>query len=285
MMPNHILVPLDGSSRAERPIPTVDQLTKALQAKVAKETGRIALVMVNVRDVATVPQLSRANSRIRISQPDHRDGGLGAQLALSHREQPLTATAEVNATDHPPRDPAERSPRASQPEQGPERISRLHNFEGRYLICRVIAIVMVLSLGWVLSQSPMFAQETETVAPSTPVSLETRTAQAGPVTIKVAPQLSDTGLTFAIVLDTHSVDLDRYDLSQLAIVRTNLGLEIQPDTWEAPKGGHHREGVLKFPLTLTDGTPLLGLDTHSLDLVIHEVGGVPETVIQWVLVS
>lgn len=70
----------------------------------------------------------------------------------------------------------------------------------------------------------------------------TQTGQAGAVTIKATWEGGDAGPVFTIVLDTHAVNLDGYDLGQLAMLRTDQGVEIAPISWEAPAGGHHRQG-------------------------------------------
>ena len=111
----------------------------------------------------------------------------------------------------------------------------------------------------------------------------TQTGQAGAVTIKATWQGVDAGPVFTIVLDTHAVNLDTYDLGQLATLRTDQGVEAAPITWEAPSGGHHRQGTLTFPLTQLDGSPVLTGDTRLIELSIRDVGGVPETVLKWVL--
>jgi len=103
----------------------------------------------------------------------------------------------------------------------------------------------------------------------------TQTGQAGAVTIKATWQGVDAGPVFTIVLDTHAVNLDTYDLGQLATLRTNQGVEAAPITWEAPAGGHHRQGTLTFPLTQSDGSPVLTGDTRLIELSIRDVGGVP----------
>ncbi len=84
-------------------------------------------------------------------------------------------------------------------------------------------------------------------------------------------------------MDTHVVNLDGYDLKQLAVLRTDQGQEIQPVSWNAPTGGHHRSGTLTFPATLADGTPLIGSNTRNIELVIRNVGGVPERTLKWTL--
>jgi hypothetical protein len=111
----------------------------------------------------------------------------------------------------------------------------------------------------------------------------TQTGQAGAVTIKATWQGLYGGPLFTIVLDTHAVNLDAYDLGQLALLRTEQGVEIAPISWEAPAGGHHRQGTLAFPLTQPDGSPVLTGDTRQIELSIRNVGGVSETVLRWEL--
>lgn len=109
----------------------------------------------------------------------------------------------------------------------------------------------------------------------------TQSNEGGSVTVKVTWQRVDAGPTFTVALDTHSVDLDGYDLSRLAVLRTDQGVELKPTGWDAAKGGHHREGKLTFPATTADGKPVLGPGTRTVVLVIRDVAGVPERVFQW----
>jgi hypothetical protein len=114
-------------------------------------------------------------------------------------------------------------------------------------------------------------------------SSDTQTRRAGQVTIKATWQGPGVAPTFSVVLDTHAVNLDGYDLLQLAVLRTDQGAEASPIGWDAPPGGHHREGTLSFPATTIDGGPLVPDGTRVLELVIREVGGVPESVLRWEL--
>ncbi len=113
----------------------------------------------------------------------------------------------------------------------------------------------------------------------------TQTSQAGAVTIKATWQGPSVGPTFTVVLDTHAVNLDSYDLAQLAVLRTDQDVEVAPSSWDAPAGGHHRQGTLSFPTTTADGSPLITPETQVLRLSIREVGGISETVLQWTLSS
>lgn len=68
------------------------------------------------------------------------------------------------------------------------------------------------------------------------------------VTVKVTPNaVGQAGeWEFAVVLDTHSAELND-DLVKSAVLVVD-GNELRPVSWTgAAPGGHHREGVLKFP--------------------------------------
>lgn len=69
------------------------------------------------------------------------------------------------------------------------------------------------------------------------------------VTMKVTPRPLAAGAAeweFGVSLDTHSGSLDD-DLAKTAVLVVD-GKELAPTAWTgAAAGGHHREGVLKFP--------------------------------------
>ena len=108
----------------------------------------------------------------------------------------------------------------------------------------------------------------------------TQTNDGGQVTIRASWNGVSAGPVFDIALNTHAVDLDGFDLAQLAVLRVD-GREIQPQGWNAPKGGHHRSGALSFPVTGSDGRPLITANTRSIELVIRDVAGVPERIFVW----
>jgi hypothetical protein len=111
----------------------------------------------------------------------------------------------------------------------------------------------------------------------------TQTSEAGQVTVKVTWQGVAAGPVFSVAMDTHSVDLDAYDLKQLAVLRTDSGREVRPVEWQSPKGGHHRSGTLAFPPNTPDGAALLGTNTRTFELVIRDLAGVPERTFRWSL--
>lgn len=117
----------------------------------------------------------------------------------------------------------------------------------------------------------------------------TQTSEGGQVTVKATWQgtAQGQGGVFQLTLDTHSVNLDSYDLTQIAILRLSQSQgqsqEVKPVKWEAPQGGHHRTGLLTFPTVLPDGQPLVGPGTKSLELVLRGIGELPERVLRWTL--
>jgi hypothetical protein len=115
---------------------------------------------------------------------------------------------------------------------------------------------------------------------STAADRASQTLDGGSVSVTATWNGLAAGPVFSIAMDTHSVDLDDIDLSVLAVLRVD-GVEVTATSWDAPKGGHHREGMLMFPDTRADGTPLIGAGTSTIDLVVRDVAGVPERVFQW----
>lgn len=108
----------------------------------------------------------------------------------------------------------------------------------------------------------------------------TQKSEGGNVTVEVTWNGIGAGPVFEVKLDTHSVDLDGIDLSTLALLRVG-GREVAPASWEAPKGGHHRAGMLSFPATAADGMPLIGPESTIVELVMRDVAGVPERIFTW----
>jgi hypothetical protein len=106
----------------------------------------------------------------------------------------------------------------------------------------------------------------------------------GSVTVKASRLDAKDKVAFKVVLDTHSVDLDKVDLKTLAVLRSESGLELKPLSWTAPLGGHHREGTLAFASNFSDGTPVLK-DAKTLVLVIKNVAGVEKRTFRWNLAT
>ena len=99
--------------------------------------------------------------------------------------------------------------------------------------------------------------------------------EAGAVTI-VASWLADPTPTARVALDTHSVDLDRFDLAQLARMRLDGGVWVAPTRWDAPTGGHHRAGTLTFGSL----DPQLFAAARVVELEVRDVA-VPSHLLRW----
>ena len=103
----------------------------------------------------------------------------------------------------------------------------------------------------------------------------TRTHSGAGVTVKVTylnPQGTD-GSRFEVVLDTHSVNLDGYDLKELSVLRDETGKEYQSTQVENKESGHHREIILIFPKSSSGA--------KRLDLVIKDIAKVKERSFSW----
>jgi len=147
-----------------------------------------------------------------------------------------------------------------------------------WTIALVLLIAALALLLWIWNNTSTAGTTT-----STSGNTAVQTNEGGQVTIKVTWQGRSAGPVFTIEMDTHAIDLDSYDLRQLAVLRTDQGQEIQPSGWNAPAGGHHRTGTLTFPATTASGTPVIGPKTHTLELIIRNVSGVPERSFRWTL--
>ena len=102
----------------------------------------------------------------------------------------------------------------------------------------------------------------------------TQTNSGGGVTVKVT-YLAQTEheSKFSVVLDTHSVNLDSYELKPLSVMRDDRGLTMQATGAESKGSDHHREVVLTFPRP--------SLERKWLELVIKDIAGVKERTFRW----
>ena len=163
---------------------------------------------------------------------------------------------------------------------------RLH----RWPVLTVFALLAACTPG--LSEAEgSAARPTRTTVPTATIDLpeseqaspyETRTDSQGAVVFEVTPldlSTSAETLEFEVVMNTHSVDLG-WDLAAVAFLGTDTGLETQGASW--PVGdGHHYSGVLAFPATAPDGTPLLAGAT-TITLIVRDTD-VPERRFVWEL--
>jgi hypothetical protein len=103
----------------------------------------------------------------------------------------------------------------------------------------------------------------------------TRTDSGGGVTVKITYLDSKTSneVRFQVVLDTHSVNLDSYDLKTVTVLRDDTGKTYLPTEVENKGSGHHREATLIFPK--------LSSEAKRLEIAIKDVGGMKERTFNW----
>lgn len=113
-----------------------------------------------------------------------------------------------------------------------------------------------------------------------PINGLVQSNSGGAVTIDVEWLGERSGsLAFDVAMNTHSVDLDQYDLGELAVLRDDEGNQYRPTLWRSGPGGHHRKGTLTFPLPDSLGSG----KAKYLEMVIRGVAGVKERVLRWEL--
>jgi hypothetical protein len=146
------------------------------------------------------------------------------------------------------------------------------------LVAAALLAVLVLGCGSTSTSPRPPASEPSS---SAEIGFErTQTNESGEVTVEVTWDGPTAGAVFEVKLDTHSVDLDGLDLSQ-AELTNDRGESLVAAPWEAPKGGHHREGRLAFG---GDAATFLA-DARWIELTIDGVGVVPERVLRWEIPS
>ncbi len=146
----------------------------------------------------------------------------------------------------------------------------------------VIMVILVLVAGCSTGKDPQPSSSNTPPAAGkdSVVTLNglTQTNAGGAVEIQVK-WLADKNdsLVFDVSMNTHSVDLDKYDLKQLTVLHDSQGNEYQPLSWNSAAGGHHRSGKLVFtvPGSLNEG------GTKFLHMVIRNVAGVGERSLEW----
>ena len=133
---------------------------------------------------------------------------------------------------------------------------------------------------FVLSLSASLAAVQSVVGPDTVKN------QGGAVTVEAkyldaGPAGAGTPIRFEIKLDTHSVNLDQYDLKQLATLRNDRGVAVKPLSFEKEGSGHHVQHVLAFPATDGSGNSVVGAGATAVELVLTEIANVPQRVLRW----
>lgn len=133
--------------------------------------------------------------------------------------------------------------------------------------------------GWILAATlGVAAAPLAALSQTSADATATRTSSDKGVTVKVTPKSigsTDSRFEFAVVLDTHSADLND-DLTQSATLTTNDGRSRKPVSWTgAAADGHHREGVLAFDVPAPRPT--------TLELRIERPGESAPRIFRWQL--
>lgn len=135
-------------------------------------------------------------------------------------------------------------------------------------------IVWLTVLG-VVAVGGLMGRSGEALAASTVQAKLSQQVAGGGVTV-IATLLKDQADATAIklVLDTHSVNLDGYELDAIAVLRDDTGKTypvVAVD--QASGGGHHRQAVLQFGKVKPEA--------KIIELIVKDVAGVKERIFRW----
>ena len=150
-----------------------------------------------------------------------------------------------------------------------------------------VSLVLILSAGLAAgcSRNPAQEQGNASASPSSSISQSptnglVQTSSGGGVNIEIEWRgLNDGSLVFSVSMNTHSGSIDQYDLRELTILRDSSGKEYRPGSAEVPPGGHHRSGLLTFPIS----DPANQLTSKYFDLRLRDIAGVAERDFKWQL--
>lgn len=129
---------------------------------------------------------------------------------------------------------------------------------------------------WLGTMRGMFGWDSGTGQRSVAPSRELAPTQRGgnvTVTATYLNPRSDKEAKFDVAMDTHSVDLDRYDLKTLSLLRDDAGNEQKPLRVENLGGGHHRQVTLVFAKPSNKA--------KRLELVVNDIAGVKVRSFGW----
>lgn len=149
------------------------------------------------------------------------------------------------------------------------------------LIMAVATLVIGCSKGY---NTPVEGERPQTASAesssSQPTNGMVQSHDGGSVTIEVEwLGITNDTLVFEVAMNTHSVDLDGYDLMELAVMRDNEGNSHNPVSWDSEAGGHHRRGTLSFPVP----TSLEQDSVYYIEIIIREIADIEERILKWEL--
>ncbi len=150
------------------------------------------------------------------------------------------------------------------------------NRHGRLLTLTIVLAATAAACGSSGSSVGGGTSLVRAASPATSAGSATQRSEGGQVTVEATWAGPPVGASFDVKLDTHSIDLDALDFSN-AILRNNRGETLSALPWTAPKGGHHREGTLTF----AGNASTFFAGATSIDLVLADVGDLPERTLHW----
>jgi hypothetical protein len=158
----------------------------------------------------------------------------------------------------------------------------MNKFINNPVLALFLLVVLLVTAGcssrFVPGESTGTPSSSPSVTGSGPGSVQSNTGGAVTIDVQWAEEVTGS-LTFYVAMNTHSVNLDQYDLSSLALLRDDRGNEYLPIICDSAPSGHHRQGTLTFPLpaSVTQG------EAKYLEMVIRDVAGIEERVLRWEL--
>ena len=136
---------------------------------------------------------------------------------------------------------------------------------------RILKPLSLLQMLWIVGLITMITLPTDVSAYDTKSNRENR------VRVEVRPVNLTPGepARFEVRMNTHSVNLGQ-DMVAVSVCKDDQGREYRPVSWQgSPSGGHHRSGILEFPVL--EGNP------DRVTLVITNIANVPERTFEWKL--
>ncbi|MDP2666669.1 MAG: hypothetical protein Q8P05_04185 [Candidatus Diapherotrites archaeon] len=149
-------------------------------------------------------------------------------------------------------------------------LSQTKEILGAGLVLAFVLVVGVVGYGLFLESPSPSGMESAPLRASDFTSLVDNQNE---VTVSVTPKvISSDGIRFDVTLDNHRISLEE-DLTQVSVLEDGRGKTYAALGWEgSPPGGHHRSGILLFPIVE---------DARMLTLRLRGVGGAAERVFVW----
>lgn len=152
-----------------------------------------------------------------------------------------------------------------------------HRKTGLSLLLLPVALIAGCSSGFVPTGKEGVPKSS---APTATTSGQVRSNGEGAVTVDIEwLGVQNGSAVFNVSMDTHSVNLDQYDLKEMTVLRDSSGKTYRPTSWDSQAGGHHRAGTLTFATDSVTGK------TGYFELIVRDIASVKERAFRWELKS